>query len=134
MICLISTRLGCQNNNLYSDQTWVAAGVAGGAGLGGAGGADVPRGQRRGGHRRLLRGQIDRRHLPVLQTLPSLGDLEKLVNDENVEDGEGHNGSHSQECFTDEDVYFEHVIFRYLEVFIRFPNTLCAIDEFNCRV
>ena len=115
-------------------QTWVAAGVAGGARLGGAGGADVPRGQRGGGHRGLLRGKIDRGHLPVLQTLPSLGDLEELVNDENVKDGEGHNGSHSQECFTDEDVYFEHVIFRYLEVFIRFPNTLCAIDEFNCRV
>ena len=115
-------------------QTWVAAGVAGGARLGGAGGADVPRGQRRGGHRGLLRWNIDRGHLPVLQTLASLGDLEKLVNDENVKDGESYYGPHSQECFTDEDVYFEHVIFRYLEVFIRFPNTLCAIDEFNCRV
>ena len=129
-------QLSILSNNIiqHSLQTWVVAGVAGGARLGGAGGADVPRGQRGRGHRGLLRGHVDGGHLPVLQTLSSLCDLEELVDDENVKDSEGDNGTDSQECFTDEDVYFEHVIFRYLEVFISFPNTLCAIDEFNCRV
>jgi len=109
-------------------RAWVVAGGAGGACLGGAG---VPGGERRGGHRGVLSRQVD---LPVLQTLSPLSDLEKLVDDENVEDGEGDNGSNSQECFAYENVNFEHVIFRYLEVFISFPNTLCAIEESECRV
>jgi len=109
-------------------RAWVVARCASGAGLGGAG---VPRGEGGGGHRSLLGLQID---LPVLQTLSSLSDLEKLVDDENVEDGEGDNWANSQECFAYKNVNFEHVVFRYLEVFIRLPNTLCAIDESKRRV
>ena len=60
--------------------TWIVAGRAGGACLGCAG---VPRGERGGGHRGVLGGQG---YLPVLQTLSSLGDFKKLVDDENVED------------------------------------------------
>ena len=93
-----------------------ARGVARGRGGGGGRAACLaPAWHRGGGHRGLtrLRGRVSRRCLPVLERLPPPGDFEKLVDDENIENGQSDNRANSEKCLTDPEVALEDIILRH---------------------
>ena len=62
------------------------------------------------------------RRLPVLEGLPPPRDLQELVDDQDVEDGESDDGAHAEEGFAHPEVALEYIILRDEKIFIRFPD------------
>ena len=62
------------------------------------------------------------RRLPVLEGLPPPRDLQELVDDQDVEDGEGDDGAHAEEGLAHPEVALEYIILRDEKIFIRFPD------------